>query len=123
MSGGGHIRPRGPGSWELKYDIGRDPITGRRRVRYRTVRGTKREAQRVLRDLLTAVDKGTHVDPGKLTLGGWLRQWLEEAEHKVSPKTLERYREIVEKHLVPALGSVPLAKLAPVHLRATTLPR
>ena len=21
----GHIRPRGPGAWELKYDVGRDP--------------------------------------------------------------------------------------------------
>ena len=26
----GHIRARGPGAWELKYDIGVDPVTGRR---------------------------------------------------------------------------------------------
>ena len=33
-------------------------------------------------------------------------------------KTLERYREIVELHLVPALGAIPLAKLQPVHVQA-----
>ena len=116
----GHIRARGPGAWELKYDLGRDPITGKRQVRYKTVRGTKRDAQRELRELLGAVDKGRHVDPGKLTVGAWLGQWLEEARHNVSPKTHERYAEIVHKHLVPALGAIPLAKLAPVHIRATT---
>jgi hypothetical protein len=33
----GHIRPRGPGAWEVKYDIGPDPATGSRRIRYVTV--------------------------------------------------------------------------------------
>ena len=113
----GHIRPRGPGAWELKYDAGRDPKTGRRITRYKTVRGAKRDAQRELRKLLGAVDKGQHVDPGKLTLGAWLGQWLEEARHNVAPKTHERYSEIVDKHLVPALGAIPLAKLAPVHVQ------
>jgi integrase len=113
----GHIRPRGPGSWELKYDIGRDPITGNRTIKYRTIRGTKRDAQRALRELLGQVDKGQHVDPGKITLGEWLTTWLEEARHVCSGKTHERYTEIVNKHLVPALGAIALAKLAPVHLQ------
>ena len=113
----GHIRPRGPGSWELKYDLGRDPITGNRRIKYKTVHGAKRDAQRELRNLLGTVDKGQHVDPGTLTLGGWLGQWLEEASNTVSPKTHERYSEIVNKHLVPALGAIALGKLAPVHIQ------
>ena len=113
----GHIRPRGPGAWELKYDLDRDPIIGKRQIRYATVRGSKRDAQQELRRLLGAVDKGQHVDPGKLTVGAWLGQWLEEARHNVSPKTHERYSEIVNKHLVPALGAIALAKLAPVHIQ------
>jgi integrase len=117
MSGGGHIQRRGENSWRLKFDIGADPLTGRRQIRYKTIRGTKKDAQRELRELLGAVDRGTHVDPGKLTLGQWLAQWLEEARHGTSAKTHERYAEIVNKHLVPALGSIQLAKLAPVHVQ------
>lgn len=114
----GHIRPRGPGAWELKYDVGRDPKTGRRITRYKTVRGAKRDAQRELRKLLGAVDKGVVADAGKITVGDWLKQWIEEARHTVSLKTHERYSEIVDKHLVPALGAIPLAKLAPVRIQA-----
>ena len=58
----GHIRPRGPGAWELKYDVGRDPKTGRRITRYATVRGKKSDAQRELRKLLGAIDKGVVAD-------------------------------------------------------------
>jgi len=30
----GHIRRRGERSWELKFDAGNDPVTGKRRIRY-----------------------------------------------------------------------------------------
>lgn len=114
----GHIRPRGPGAWELKYDVGCDPKTGRRITRYATVRGKKSDAQRELRKLLGAIDKGVVAAAGKVTVGDWLKQWIEEARHNVAPKTHERYSEIVHKHLVPALGDLPLAKLAPAHIQA-----
>jgi hypothetical protein len=46
----GHIRARGKGSWELKYDVVSD--TGERKTRYATVRGGKREAQNKLAELV-----------------------------------------------------------------------
>jgi integrase len=114
----GHIRARGPGAWELKYDAGIDPATGRRITKYKTVRGAKRDAQRELRTVLTSIDGGTFTDPSKMMLAEWLRQWLAEAQHSVARKTLERYREIVELHLVPGLGAIPLAKLQAVHIQS-----
>ena len=107
----GHIRARGPGSWELKFDAGRDPLTGARIVRYKTIKGAKRDAQRELRALLDAVDRGTHTDPGKLTLGDWLDRWMTGRQHTISPKTTERYGELIEKHIKPKLGAVALAKV------------
>lgn len=92
----GHIRQRGPGVWQLKYDTHRDAITGRRVTRYRTVKGTKAAAQRVLRELLAAVDRGTHVDPSKVTVGSWLQQWLAEVENErlaEDARALQRDRE------------------------------
>jgi integrase len=38
-------------------------------------------------------------------------------ETSVAPKTLQRYREIVDLHLVPVLGVLPLAKLQPAHVQ------
>ncbi len=113
----GHIRPRGKGSWEIKYDIGRNPLTGERQIKYQTVHGTKRDAQRELRRQLTAVDTGQFTDSRKLTLGEYLVWWLEnEAQNKVAPKTLQVYRYMADKHIVPALGACPLSQLRPHHI-------
>jgi integrase len=114
----GHIRQRGS-SWEIKYDIGADPITGKRRIRYESIRGgSKREAQRRLRELLSQVDRGVVTDAGKMTTGQWLEQWLAECKHTVAPKTWQEREGYVRLHLLPALGQIPLTKLAPVHIQA-----
>jgi hypothetical protein len=79
--------------------------------------GHNRDAQRELRKLLGAIDKGVIADAGKLTVGAWLEQWIEEARNTVSPNTHERYVEIVNKHLVPTLGAHQLVKLARLHIQ------
>ena len=65
-----------------------DPITGRRTRRFITVRGNKKEAEKELTRVLNEVDKGTFVDPSKLTVGEYLDMWLRYyAAVKVAPKT------------------------------------
>src|SRR5205814_5378274 len=39
------------------------------------------------------------------------------AKPRVRPSTFERYRGLVEQHLVPSLGSIPLEKLTPRHVQ------
>jgi len=62
----GHIRKRGRKSWEIKYDI--DRADGQRQTRYKSFRGSKREAQAELTRLLAQVQAGGHVEPHKLTV-------------------------------------------------------
>ena len=78
MSSGSIIKREGKKgtSYLLKYEAGRHPATGKRKTAYATVNGTKKEAQTELRRLLDSVDKGSHVDPSKMTVGEWLAQWL-----------------------------------------------
>jgi hypothetical protein len=64
----GHIREQGDGSWEIKFDLGRDPLTGRRITKYVTFRGTKRKAQEELTRLLGQRNEGTYVEPTKMTV-------------------------------------------------------
>ena len=58
----GHIRRRGENSFELKYEAGIDPRTGKRITKYASFKGSKREAQAKLNELFVAVAKGSHVD-------------------------------------------------------------
>jgi integrase len=113
----GHIRERSPGSWELRYSLGTNSATGKRRTATITVKGNRRAAEKELRRLLRTLDDGSHVDPSRLSVRQWLEQWLETICAEVAPKTHERYGEIVRNFLIPAIGNLPLTKLAPVHIQ------
>lgn len=116
---GGYVRRRGRGSWEVTVDLGRDPATGRRRRRFLSTRGTKRDAERALAEALHQRDTGIDISPGKITVGDYLRRWLRDyAEGAVAASTLARYTGIVEQHLIPALGWLKLAELRPAHIQA-----
>ena len=115
----GHIRQRAKGSWEIFYDMPDDTVTGRRRQKSQTVKGTKRDAQRVLREVLISLEQGSYVKPNKVTLGDWLRQWLKDyASMNTTDRTQESYSSIVERHLIPSLGKVILADLQPQHIHS-----
>ena len=81
-----------------------------------TVKGNRRAAEKELRRLLRTLDTGEHVDPTRMTVREWLNAWLGAVREEVSPKSHERYSEIVENFLVPELGALPMAKLAPFHI-------
>jgi integrase len=117
--GQGSIRQRGPQHWELKFDLGRDPASGKRITRYVTFHGTKREAQAELNRLLTRRSEGTYVDPTKMSLGEYLEHWLTvDIDRRVAAKTAWRHRQIVRHQIIPRLGNIPLRKLTAVHIEA-----
>ena len=111
----GHIHQRSPGSFRLRYTLGKDPVTGKRRIATATVRGTRKDAERELTRLLRARDTEEHVDPTRMTV----RQetWLDTVRSEVSPKAHERYNEIVHCYLIPPVGAVRLQKLVPTKIQ------
>jgi integrase len=113
----GSIRQRSRGSWTLTFDLGQatDPTTGqcRRRQRRVTVRGTKRQAQAHLVDLLRAANRGELVERSQRTLGDWLIEWLEKAIKPPAkrPGTYRAYAHVVQHQIIPVLGAIPLQEL------------
>jgi integrase len=112
----GHIRRRGERSWEIKFDLGTDPLTGKRLTRYHNVKGTKREAEAELVRLKAGADKGEYIDASKETLALFIDRWETWAATQVSAKTLERYKELAAHHIRPHLGAMRVQKLKTVHL-------
>jgi integrase len=112
----GFIEERSPGSWLIRYDAGIDATTGKRRRLNLTVRGLRKDAERELRRMLQSLDDGTHIDPTRLTVREWFTSWLAAVRQEVSPRTHERYAELVEHFLAPALGNHPIGKLTPQHI-------
>ena len=76
----GHIRGRSPGCWAIVLDH-HDPMTGRRKRRWHSFKGTKRQAQIRCAELVAELQSGTSVDPVKVLTREFLdrfdRDWIE----------------------------------------------
>ncbi len=114
----GHIRKRGKDSWELAIQLNYG-ANGKRNRKYVTVRGSRKEAERQLREILSSMDKGVSVSTSKETLGEYLDQWLKDyADTNCSARTVEGYRGIIRRYLIPNLGQIRLSKLTPRHIQS-----
>ncbi len=70
----GHIKKRSADSWSLIIELGRD-ANGKRKQKWFTVKGTKRDAQRELRKQLASLDNGTFIEPHKKTESDQNNRW------------------------------------------------
>ena len=57
----GHIRERSPGHWAIVIDV-RDPETGKRKRRWHSFAGNKRQAQIECARLISEIAGGTYLD-------------------------------------------------------------
>lgn len=114
----GHIRERSPGHWAIVLDT--QDAAGRRKRKWHSFRGNKREAQNECTRLLNSQLEGSYVEPTKLTVEHHLRarltQWV--ASGKISAKTAERYGELVDNQIVPHLGAKLVQKLKVLDIEA-----
>jgi len=108
----GTMRERSPGHWQLRAFVGRDPMTRRKRQVQRTLRGTKRDAEKALTVLVTDVSQG-RVDNTCATVGQLLDAWVEHIEPIRHPKTVHEASRSIELRWRPALGHIRLEKLSP----------
>ena len=75
---------------------------------------TRKVAQERLRAALTAADVGIKPVAGRLTVDGWLDEWLSTTvAARCRPSTARSYRDVARRYIRPALGRKPLAKLTP----------
>jgi len=114
----GYITKRGKNSYSIAVSLGKDATTGKYKYQWVSVKGTKKEAEKRLSELLHQLDTGTFMKPSKTTLAEYLERWLlDYVKPNLSPRGFERYQGIITKHLIPDFGSIPLTQLRPEHLQ------
>jgi integrase len=114
----GHIEKRGKNSYSIVISLGWDANTGKYKQQWVSVRGTKKDADKRLAELLHQLDTGTFMKPGKTALAEYLERWLNDyVWHNLAPRTAEGYEHIIRRHLIPSLGNIPLTQLKPEHLQ------
>jgi integrase len=98
----------GSGRWRLQVAVDPDLVTGERRRLSRTVRGTRSEAKEALQRMVVEAGAGLY-GGGRVTVGDLLEQFI--ASATLEPSTREDWQSIINRHLKPALNTIPLWKL------------
>lgn len=103
-------------NYSLVIELDRDPVTGKRKQQWITVRGGHKEAETRLTEILHQLDKGTYAKPQKQTLAAYLAEWLSSVNGNLSPRTVEGYEQIIGR-LPASLTGIPLTRLKPSDLQ------
>ena len=100
----------------VHLDSGKDD-KGRRHRTYRTF-PTLQQARKALLTFQAERSIYSEVKPRTTTLSDWLEYWMEEI---VIPNradtTVYGYNKIIDNHIVPALGDIPVQQLTPTQIQ------
>lgn len=108
------VEKRGKNSWRAIISVGLDPAKGEYRIIKQPIKAkNKKEAQRQADEIELSIIHGDYIEPTKLTLGEYLNEWLKTRKLDLKETTWDNYRIIVEAHLIPSLGNLPLQRINP----------
>jgi integrase len=111
----GHIVRRG-NAWRVHVYLGADARTGKQRYLTRTVRGTKRDAEKVRAELVAQAVGGKFGETAAGTVADVAERWLKHLEPDISPATASAYRVYLRNWIVPRLGEKKVDRLRPADL-------
>lgn len=98
-------------TYQIVFELGTDPVTGKRQRIYKTVKGTKKQAQAVMDKMKVELERGYVYDPSNMKLEDWIIQWLDYYLPNIEATTRTRYRNMIKTHIIPDLGHIPLKNL------------
>ncbi|MDY0811092.1 Arm DNA-binding domain-containing protein [Kitasatospora purpeofusca] len=91
------------------------PKDGKRKTRQRGGFASRAEAAREMKAVLDGEPRGVYEDR-RVTVAGFLWQWLEVKKEELAPNTYPGYEACVERDLIPAFGHYRLPDLRPKHI-------
>lgn len=104
------------GRYAVRIDLDASAKGARRRASIGTYR-TRKEAESAERHAIEARDRGIDLSPQKVTVADLLDRFVADRRAKDRAiRTVERYEGVARISIVPHLGALPLAKLAPAHV-------
>ncbi len=106
----GTVYQRPDGTWVSQITTGYHPTTGK--PKRRTFYGkTKAEVIKRKNNALVELEKGNYNEPTKITLGEWIREWLNDRKPHLAESTYDVYEMLIRIHIEPTLGRVKLQSL------------
>ncbi|MEM4993023.1 site-specific integrase [Priestia sp. SB1] len=110
----GYFRKRGK-TWSYTVDIGKDPISGKRRQKSKGGFRTKKDAEKDCADFISKFDKGSIIIRKDITIKEFIEFFLSRAELKLKNSTYTNYNYAVNNRIIPRLGNIKLQEFTKYH--------
>ena len=107
---GENIYKRKDGRWEARIIVEYDP-NGKAKYKYLYAK-TYFEVKAKMIRVLSSIESSTTIITNKeANYESWLIRWLQSKKIQVKSSTYIRYRNIIESHIIPALGKYPINRI------------
>jgi len=90
-----------------------NPETGVSKPKWVGGFATEDEAKAARDEARIKARRGEYIERSDLTVTGYLTEWLKTHSVQIKPKTLQMYWFLVERYVVPRIGSVKVQALRP----------
>ena len=106
----GRIEKRGKSSYRIEISL---PKKDGKYPKYReTMRGTKPEAQKRMRELLTELDERQKIIRTNLTMEELSKEWLE-SKTELEPGSIRFYRDMLNMYILKVFKEIPIKEITP----------
>lgn len=96
-----------------------DPNTGKTKPQWIGGFESEKSAKLARDKARVSLSNSSYVSPNKLTLAEYLTAWINEVHaNQLKATTLERYKRVIDRYLIPELGAIKLQGLRPSHVQA-----
>lgn len=134
MAGKGSLEKRGDNTWRLVASYGMKgdkqikktkTVTVKVACEQKSCKGctktarcqARREAEKLLAEFTLEIEKGLFIEPAKLTFSDFVERWLKDyGATNLAPKTLHRYKQMLNTRILPAMGHLKVEQIRPTHL-------
>ena len=111
------VRKSGKISYEITVEGERDPLTGKRNRVFRTVKGSEKEARKVMHRLINDMEQNKIVKKNHKTVEEWMEEWINLYLPNVEETTRVGYKTKLRCYIKPALGDILIYSLRADHVQ------
>ena len=111
-----HLRKREAKSGITTYQIVAEEeagySTGKRKRYYKTIKGSKKDAEKAMRNFISELENRTFTKDSKITVKEFMQQWLElYVKGQLSPTTIQHYIDQTNNYIIPEFGDMYLQQV------------
>ncbi|WP_232490238.1 Arm DNA-binding domain-containing protein [Neobacillus cucumis] len=105
------------GKYDFIVDIGKDPVTGKRKQKMKRGFLTKGEAEKALTKLINEVNEGIFFEPQRMTIKEFFDMWFKERKSSVERTSYNNQLAFYNIYISPRMAALKMLEVTPIFLQ------